>query len=167
MNKEQIFNEVLEAIMPACSKEEFCELADDVKSFDFNQLSAMQALIDNLQHQLDIGKDTTMTCGKVRDITDAVCMMSDTDAEVCCAMLEDGYCDYWKAIAIVGTQAYTVYPECETMADVAAYEADEESLFCGVDERLKRFFDFESYGKQLETEAAYYHIKEGMVAIER
>ena len=165
MNKEQIFNEVLESIMQACSKEEFCELAEEVKAFDFNQLSAMQDLIDNLQHL--IGKDAPVPCGEVRDITDAVFAMSDTDAEVCCAMMEDGYCDYWKAIAIVGTQDYTVYPDCETMADVAAYEADEEDLFCGVDERLKRFFDFEAYGKQLETEAAYYHIKEGMVAIER
>lgn len=165
MNKEVFMNEVLETIMPACSKEEFCEMAEDVKSFSVNKLSAMQALIDNLQHL--IGKDTPMPCGEVRDITDAVCEMSDTDAEVCCAMLEDGYCDYTKAIAIAGTQDYTVYPGCETMADVAAYDVDEENLLDGTDERLKPFFDFEAYGKQLETEAAYYRIKEGMVAIER
>ncbi|GIO18462.1 antirestriction protein ArdA [Oceanobacillus oncorhynchi subsp. incaldanensis] len=42
------------------------------------------------------------------------------------------------------------YTDCEDMADVARYRAEEEGIFAALPGHLQYYFDFESYGRDLE-----------------
>ena len=53
---------------------------------------------------------------------------------------------------------YRVYHNCDTMADVAEAYADETGMLEEIPERLRGYFDFEAFGRDMEIEGTFIFI---------
>jgi antirestriction protein len=59
---------------------------------------------------------------------------------------------------------YLIYPDCESMADVAEQYADMVGMFPEGDEYkpLKLYFDFEAFGRDLQYNGRFYQVSDSM-----
>ncbi len=57
------------------------------------------------------------------------------------------------------------YPDCDSMEDVAYYFVDELGVMDGSTEKLLRYFDYEAYGRDLETGGSFVLARNGAFEI--
>lgn len=67
------------------------------------------------------------------------------------------------AIEHVKTGNYIIWTDCDDMTDVAQSLIDESGILDGVPETLARYFDYEAYGRDLESEGRFYKTSEGLI----
>ena len=80
------------------------------------------------------------------------------------AMLLDGY-TFNEALEKVINGDYAIYFDCDNMTDVA-YEIVEECGYLNdVPETIARYFDYESFGRDLNIEGKFYNIDGDMIEI--
>ena len=60
-----------------------------------------------------------------------------------------------------GRWRYRVYEDCKNMADVAMEIIEEQGILRNVPENIARYFDYEAYGRGLETKGAFIYIPGG------
>lgn len=82
---------------------------------------------------------------------------SDDEIETLEFVLEHHTNDFDEAVEIVQNGDYRVYEDCWSMSDVAAIIADECGILENVPEICQKYFDYESYGRDLEKEGCFYY----------
>jgi antirestriction protein len=76
------------------------------------------------------------------------------DTDVIRAILENFY-NVEEGFAVLENGSYTVYHDCSTMEDVAYEVVEAGGLLDGVSEEIKRYFDYEAYGRDLEIQGTF------------
>ena len=80
------------------------------------------------------------------------------------AMLDAGL-DTDEALQKVQDNEYRLYDGCYSMAEVAEMYADETGLLNSVPEDLRMYFDFESYGRDMDINGHFIETDSGIVEI--
>lgn len=80
------------------------------------------------------------------------------------AFLEDGS-TFDEALEGVQSGNYRIYSDCDDMTDVAMEVVEECGYLNDVPETVARYFDYESFGRDLDLEDKFYYIDGDMVNI--
>ena len=80
------------------------------------------------------------------------------------AMLEYGYATD-EALKKVQDGDYMYYSGCYSMAEVAEQYADETGLLNSIPDDLRCYFDFESYGRDMEINGSFVETESGYIEI--
>lgn len=104
---------------------------------------------------LEIGEYDSLE--ELNELAETIENMDDTEEKVFSACLENGS-SFEDALETVQNGDYRIYSNCYSMTDVA-YEVVEE---CGylenVPETVARYFDYESFGRDLDIEGTFIYI---------
>ena len=82
------------------------------------------------------------------------------------AFLEEGY-SFENALEAVTDGEYTIYSDCHDMIDVAYEVVEQCDYLHGIPENIARYFDYESFGRDLGFEGTYVFIGSDCVEIHR
>lgn len=82
------------------------------------------------------------------------------------AFLEEGY-SFENALEAVTDGEYTIYSDCHDMTDVAYEVVEQCDYLHGIPENIARYFDYESFGRDLSFEGTYVFIGSDCVEIHR
>lgn len=85
--------------------------------------------------------------------------LNEYDREIAEALLSEGYSI--DDIFEIGFENMYMYDDCKDMEDVARAYCEETSLLDNVPEDLKDYFDFEAYGRDMETNRAFIFTNNG------
>ena len=86
------------------------------------------------------------------------------DEEIIEAIYE--YCnDTDEAVEILEANNYIIYYDCDDMEDVAIQYAEETGLLYNIPENIKRYFDFEALGRDMELESTFISFGNGYVEL--
>lgn len=80
------------------------------------------------------------------------------------AMLLDGY-TFNDALEKASNGDYAIYFDCDNMTDVAYEVVEEYGYLNNVPEQVKMYFDYESFGRDLNIEGKFYNIDGDMIEI--
>lgn len=94
---------------------------------------------------------------KVNEIAEALDEIEEDDLSIVSALVDDGY-TIDDALSIVSDGDYSVY-EGSSMADVAEEYVEDTGLLKGVPESISRYFDYESYGRDLYLEGNFIRVE--------
>jgi antirestriction protein len=86
---------------------------------------------------------------------------SNLDPEIVKALLEDGY----TIDQIIDEEVEYIYYQADSMADVAEQIADETGLLESMPERLRFYFNFEAYGRDIEIEGHWISTDNGFIEV--
>lgn len=103
----------------------------------------------------------------IDDLNELAEALEDLDSEeenVLSVMLEDG-CTFEEALEKIKDRDYMVYYNCDSMEDVAYQVVEESGLLDGVPEKVARYFNYEAYGRDLESEGTFYQINNAYIEI--
>lgn len=86
----------------------------------------------------------------VNDYAERVEALSAYEQEYLCTILEEYTSNAEEALRIVEDGDYTIWNDCDTMADVAATMAEEYGYLNSIPERLQCYIDYEKWGRALD-----------------
>lgn len=105
---------------------------------------------------LDIGEYESLD--DLNDVAAQIMDLDDSDIECIEAMLKNGS-TFDEALA--GYSDCTIWPGCLDMTDVAYAIADITGLLDEIPERLRFYFDYEAYGRDLGIEGCFIFLENG------
>lgn len=88
--------------------------------------------------------------------------LTDDEAEILEAILENHTNDFEDALKIVVDGDYMTYPDCYDMADVAREYIEETGMLHDVPEFLQNYFDYEAYGRDMSYESTFIYAGDGL-----
>lgn len=92
---------------------------------------------------------------KLNDIAERIKELDEEKSKVVKALIQKlGYTLY-EAIDKVNSGDYMIYNDCENMTDVAYQVVEECGYLENVPDNVARYFDYESFGRELEIEGNY------------
>lgn len=80
--------------------------------------------------------------------------LDDTEKEVFKVMIEEGYSSE-EALEKVNDGDYMIYYNCSDMEDVAMEYVEETGLLHDIPDTLKNYFDYKSYGRDMNIEGTF------------
>lgn len=101
---------------------------------------------------------------QLNEIAEEIDNLSDDEVIALQAYLEQ-YNDIEQALEEVRQGNYTIYYDCDDMSDVAYQVVNESGLLDGVPETLKRYFDYEAYGRDMDIEGTFIQIDNSFVEL--
>ena len=95
---------------------------------------------------------------ELNEVAEALENLDETDLEIVEAMLEKG-----ASIkeALDGKDDCMIYYNCDDMSDVAEQYCEECGLLDLIPENLRYYFDFEAFGRDMESEGTFVFTKYG------
>ena len=90
---------------------------------------------------------------KLNDIAERIKELDEEKSKVVRALIQK--LDYNEAIEKVNNGDYRIYYDCDDMADVAHQVAEECGYLDNVPDDVARYFDYESFGRDLGIEGSY------------
>ena len=93
--------------------------------------------------------------GVKNEIEGRVEALSAFEQDVLKVIMEEYTSDINEALQIVEYGNYTIWNDCDTMADVAEAMADEYGYLDDVPENLRYYIDYEKWGRDLELEGTF------------
>lgn len=100
----------------------------------------------------------------LNELAEALEDLGSEEENVLSVMLEDG-CTFEEALEKIKDCDYRIYYNCDSMEDVAYQVVEESGLLDGVPERVARYFDYASYGRDLEIEGTFYQVDNDYIEI--
>lgn len=94
---------------------------------------------------------------KIAEKAEQIKDFSENESEMLEFVLEHHTNDFDEAVEIVQNGDYRVYEDCWSMSDVAAIIVEECGMLKNVPEICQNYFDYESYGRDLEIEGCFYY----------
>jgi antirestriction protein len=74
-------------------------------------------------------------------------------------ILESGHCaETGEALDVLENDGYRIWHECDDMSDVAFAKVEELGYLDQMPENLRRYFDYEKFGRDLAIEGSYYYV---------
>lgn len=90
---------------------------------------------------------------KLNDIAERIKELDEEKSKVVRALIQK--LDYNEAIEKVNNGDYRIYYDCNDMADVAYQVVEECGYLDNVSDDVARYFDYESFGRDLGIEGSY------------
>lgn len=103
---------------------------------------------------------------ELNDIAEQTDGLQDYELIALQAFLEEGY-SIENALEAIADGEYAIYSNCHDMTDVAYEVVGELDYLHGVPENIARYFDYESFGRDLDFEGTYVFIGSDCVEIYR
>lgn len=96
---------------------------------------------------------------KLNDIAERIKELDEEKSNVVRALIQK--LDYNEAIEKVNNGDYRIYYDCDDMADVAYHVVEECGYLENVPDDVARYFDYESFGRDLKIEGSYIFLDGG------
>lgn len=109
---------------------------------------------------LDIEENDSIK--ELNELAETLTDFDEMEVEVFEAALEHG-CSFEEASKIISNYEYTVYTNCSDMTEVAEQYCDECGILDSIPENLRYYFDFESYGKDMDLEGSFYFVNNNCI----
>lgn len=101
---------------------------------------------------------------QLNEIAEEIDNLSDDEVIALQAYLEQ-YNDIEQALEEVRQGNYTIYYDCDDMSDVAYQVVNESGLLDGVPETIKRYFDYEAYGRDIDIEGTFIQVDNNIIEL--
>lgn len=92
---------------------------------------------------------------KLNDIAERIKELDEEKSKVVKALIQKLDYTLYEAIDKVNSGDYMIYNDCENMTDVAYQVVEECGYLENVPDNVARYFDYESFGRELEIEGNY------------
>lgn len=92
---------------------------------------------------------------KLNDIAERIKELDEEKSKVVKALMQKLDYTLYEAIDKVNSGDYMIYNDCENMTDVAYQVVEECGYLENVPDNVARYFDYESFGRELEIEGNY------------
>lgn len=92
---------------------------------------------------------------KLNDIAERIKELAEEKSKVVKALIQKLDYTLYEAIDKVNSGDYMIYNDCENMTDVAYQVVEECGYLENVPDNVARYFDYESFGRELEIEGNY------------
>lgn len=92
---------------------------------------------------------------KLNDIAERIKELDEEKSKVVKALIQKLDYTLYEAIDKVNSGDYMIYNDCENMTDVAYQVVEECGYLENVPDNVARYFDYESFGMELEIEGNY------------
>lgn len=92
---------------------------------------------------------------EINDIAERVELLATYELETLEVILKEHTSDANEALQIVENSDYTIWNDCESMADVAEAVANECCYLNSVPEHLQCYIDYEAWGRDLAIEGTF------------
>lgn len=92
---------------------------------------------------------------KLNDIAERIKELDEEESKVVKALIQELGYTLDEAIEKVNNGDYRIYHDCGDMADVAYQVVEECGYLDNVPDDVARYFDYESFGRELEIEGNY------------
>lgn len=92
---------------------------------------------------------------KLNDIAERIKELDEEKSKVVKALIQKLDYTLYEAIDKVNSGDYMIYNDCENMTDVAYQVVEECGYLENVPDNVARYFDYESFGRELESEGNY------------
>ena len=92
---------------------------------------------------------------EINDIAERVEALETYEQDVLRVILEEHTNNTEEALRIVEGGNYTIWNDCESMADVAAAIAEECGYLNSIPERLQCYIDYEKWGRDLDIDGIF------------
>lgn len=92
---------------------------------------------------------------KLNDIAERIKELDEEKSKVVKALIQKLDYTLYEAIDKVNSGDYMIYNDCENMTDVAYQVVEECGYLENVPDSVARYFDYESFGRELEIEGNY------------
>lgn len=116
---------------------------------------------------LDYEAPSEMHIDEFESITDLIEIaqkLEEINEDLLNAMLYHGY-NIEEAIEKIEDGDYTIYEDCDDMADVAYQVIENQGLLNEAPELAQRYFDYEAFGRDLDLEGYFYKMSNGYIEI--
>lgn len=100
---------------------------------------------------------------KLNEIAEQIKELGEEESEVVKALISELGYTLDEAIKKVNSGDYRIYYDCENMEDVAYQVVDECGYLNNVPDGIARYFDYESFGRDLEIEGRYIFLDDSKV----
>lgn len=100
----------------------------------------------------------------INEIAEMVDRLNSSEEETLEAMLDDGF-DAEEALDKIADGDVLFYSDCDNMEDVAYQFVEESGMLAGVDDTISRYFDYEQFGRDLETEGTFLPTESGYIEV--
>lgn len=87
----------------------------------------------------------------LNEVAEAMANMTEDDMLAFEAMISEGY-DFHEAMDKLSSGDYRIYSDCKDMTDVAYEMVEESGMLDNVPEFAARYFDYESFGRDVRLE---------------
>ena len=109
---------------------------------------------------MDIGEYDNLE--DLNEIAETVENLAEYEQTIVKALLDDGYS---LEQALDQKDDCVLYNDCDSMTDVAYYCAEEYGILDRIPDELQQFFDFEAYGRYLETSGHWISTNDGYIEV--
>lgn len=92
---------------------------------------------------------------KLNDIAERIKELDEEKSKAVKALIQKLDYTLYEAIDKVNSGDYMIYNDCENMTDVAYQVVEECGYLENVPDNVARYFDYESFGRELEIEGNY------------
>lgn len=99
--------------------------------------------------------DEYVSIDVVNEIAERVEALSAFEQDILKIILVEHTSDANEALQIVEDGDYTIWNDCENMADVAVAMAEEYGYLNNIPEPLKYYIDYERWGRDIEVEGTF------------
>ena len=100
---------------------------------------------------------------RLNDIAERYDCLSDDEKEVFNEISDEFKLD--EAFDIIENEDYVIYYDCDNMGDVAEQYIDDIGLLSDVPSDLVGYFDYQSYGRDMEIEGYFIKCDDGYIEI--
>lgn len=101
---------------------------------------------------------------QLNEIAEEIDNLSDDEVIALQAYLEQ-YNDIEQALEEVRQGNYRIYYDCDNMEDVAYQVVNDCGLLDGVPEEVKRYFDYEAYGRDIDIERTFIQVDNNIIEL--
>lgn len=156
---EEEWAEVLERIGVSDKPDENCRYYEEYFFTDWDCDTAISCVND-------LGLGEYVSVEYVNEIAEQIDELDDIEQTVLEAMLDNGF-DFDESMKIISVGDYNWYDDCNSMEDVAYQIVEESGMLDGVSDVMKRYFDYEAYGRDLEIEGTFLEADNGYIEVIR
>ena len=111
----------------------------------------------------DFGEFTSIDT--INDVAERLEYLQE-DEDVIKAII-DNCCDMEESLNILENESYTVYGDCNSMTDVAYYCVEEFGMLENAPQNLVEFFDYDAYGRHLDTTCTFIGYDNGYIELHK
>lgn len=101
---------------------------------------------------------------RVNEIAERCDSLNSYEEEELEAMVDYNF-DPEEALDKIAGGDVLFYFDCDNMEDVAYQSVEKSGMLAGVDDTIASFFDYEAYGRYLETEGTFLPTKSGYIEV--
>ena len=102
---------------------------------------------------------------QLNEIAEEIDNFDDEEVIIFQAYLEQYTNDLQQALDAVRQGNYRIYYDCDNMEDVAYQVVNDCGLLDGVPEEVKRYFDYEAYGRDIDIERTFIQVDNNIIEL--